>query len=200
MAVSQVEFNPRLPVEWCGWQSDTVTLGRCGWNLAINRQYVDLQMLGNPVAMKIPTRYEIVLSHPSLDVTLMCYDYDLQQVQIAVRMDGLMGGTHAPPIRFQHVMRRTDMVRHTPTLVPFADMAWVQTEPTIADVDTPLYRLPLFKALHDQSQAQELIVEPRDVQSILEELLKMQAPQMREVRQREQKRQVHAQIISVEAA
>jgi hypothetical protein len=86
----------------------------------------------------------------------------------------------------------------------------VDTDPIAVEVaEGELHRLPLFAELFaNRPETQELIVEPEDVQQLLDKIVRLQAPGMREIRARDRKRknsepaikQVHAQIITLKAA
>jgi hypothetical protein len=86
----------------------------------------------------------------------------------------------------------------------------IDTDPLAVEVNEgELHRLPLFAELFaNRPETQELIVEPEDVQQLLDKIVRLQAPGMREIRARDRKRegteaankQVHAQIITLKAA
>jgi hypothetical protein len=69
-----------------------------------------------------------------------------------------------------------------------------------------IHNMPFFKELFAPvPEAQELIIDPQCVQSMLDQILKIQGPMRKEIRARENRResevrQVHAQIVSLKAA
>jgi hypothetical protein len=98
----------------------------------------------------------------------------------------------------------TDMIVHLHSV--FRQMRWIDATPEVIQVEEgSIYRLPLFAEL-EKPRAEELIVEPQDVQALLDKIRVMQSPAQAEIRQRQQRRecetrrQMHAHIITLAAA
>jgi hypothetical protein len=217
-----VQSEP-VPVQLCGFFSNTYLLGREGWKLALDENYMD------------PYATRAVLHHERLELTLFGQLRGGNLLR-TTRMDrGYGGGPNSahfgnnsnferqerawyaavhedtPHIELQRAGGRSTHVLQMPSL---KEMSWRDTQPEFSEVATSseLYRLPLFAELHAaRPDTQELIVEPADVQCLLDQILAAQGPMRREIRTRDKRRdadgsaaaaprQVHAQIVSLHAA
>jgi hypothetical protein len=213
-----------VPVQLCGFFTNTYILGRCGWHIASDDNYRD------------PLARSAVLHHKELGLSLFGRFNGIEQYRrdrmerafgfgagsfrepefrgnfvrqadawYAARDEGLPHiEIHRAAMSNSHVIRMPDM---QPT------MSWRDTVPEYTEgrIDQ-LHRLPLFAQLYEaRPETQELIVEPQDVQALLDQILAAQGPMRREIRARDKRRerdwpddsttsrQVHAQIISLAA-
>ena len=217
--------NEPVPVRLCGFFSNTHVLGMEGWQLASNEDYRD------------PYAARAVLHHEKMQLTLFGQLLGGHKMR-AERNDWLYGGRspsswhhHSEGSNFErqasawhaaryedrpHIDLQSAAVNITKVLqVPsMKDMSWRDTRPEFMEVlsISELHSLPLFAELNAaRPETQELIVEPADVQCLLDQILAAQGPMRREIRARDKRRdadgsaaaaprQVHAQIVSLHAA
>lgn len=190
MAHLWLESNPPLPVHVFGLRSDTHTLGRCGWKLAIQREHAFDSV-------------QVMLHHPASGLTLMA---QIRDFELASRQFRSMNDYGAlPVIVVSHVVIRDQgdfrFVGHHPP-----DMSWRQTDPVAIPLlqETSLFDLPLFREL-DAPAGEQLIVEPATVAELLDQIRRMQAPEQAAIRERQRQREraaphrLHAQILSIAA-
>lgn len=167
-----------------------MTLGRCGWQVAREtdpRNLMDRFMFHHPKAgitatgrLKDPYRWS-------------------RSGNFRQEWDGM-------PIEIEHVasVGNFQFRNFNANLSAFHR---IDTESMAIETEMgELHRLPLFAELFmARPEPQELIVEPQDVQQLLDQILTLQAPAMKDIRARDRKRdqpekkQLHAQIISLAA-
>lgn len=191
MALSWVERNPILDVEFAGLRSDTCTLGRCGWKLAIEagvNHYRDMRL--------------VILHHPFLGVTLTGR---IELPTFAQFRDPQEARQHMPPVRLERCVMKGHGTVYLQGALPKVE--WVETAPTLMEVSrSDLFALPIFAALNaPDPAAEQLIVEPATVSELLDQIRRMQAPEQAAIRERERRRErsttprLHAQILSLAA-
>lgn len=203
MAHSQADILIRqghpIRVEWMGWISDTYRLSRCGWDMATYEDIMNDSM-------------NVVFHNRNLGV---------------VAKGGLRGYRHLHSAMVSDFRYAVDRLENSLINIeymtfdknlfiqsisdPFASFNWVDGEPTDALMNMREWRasdLTLFRKLASPVE-QELIVDPECVQSMLDQILKIQGPMRKEIRARDKRRerdgevqskQIHAQIISLKAA
>lgn len=186
-----LERNPALEVEFAGLRSDTYTLGRCGWRVAI--EDVDYHR---------DTR-RIVLYHPDTGLTFIGHvclprhlEHDFAVTSRASRL---------PPVALQQCAIR-GQGRTVIMQGGWPSLRYVETIPRLETVEyRDLFDLPLFASLNEPA-AEQLIVEPATVSELLDQIRRMQAPEQAAIRERERQRErlapktrLHAQILSIAA-
>lgn len=182
MALSPVKSSPPCEVRFAGWVSDTYTLGRCGWNIAIqeNIMYGELEML---------------LHHQELKISGFATVADNFHT-----MQWRHEGGHGRGPTFTVRNLTADLrVSHRAHL---DDFKWVDHQPSMMMVEEfAIHTLPLFAEL-EKPRAEELIVEPADVSMLLEQIKRMQAPGQKRIRENNQRaeRSIHASIVSFREA
>ena len=213
-----VRQSEPLPVQMAGFFSNTYILGQHGWKLALDEDY------------RNPHSQNAVLYHQAMDLSLHGRVHGMKQMRLAraehadiyryidprspsweSQSDVYMRARYddTPHVDIQCAATRDRRVIRIPDL---NRMSWRDTMPEVVEVDGPteLHRLPLFaQLLAPRPQTQELIVEPADVQSLLDQIMAAQGPMRREIRARDKRRdqpgqdaprQVHAQNVSLHAA
>lgn len=188
MALSLV--NPPCRVVFAGWESDTYSLGRAGWEISIQKSHrpeiygaIDTMLLHFPAAR--------------LNLMATCREFFTRDWRLSGALD-----RDLPVFNVQRAV--TDMIfRHEVGAIPALFSAWANTTP--AFIDTSIYNTPLF--LDKQAPAAEqLIVEPETVAELLDKIRRMQAPEMAAIRERERRREriatptLHAQILTFQRA
>lgn len=211
-----IQQSEPIPVHYAGFYSDTATLGQHGWHLALDEGHTDFYDPMNRRALA-------VLHHRDMDQTLtgellgvgdlhdrrMRRAYEPYSANAELSPRSLFWhaqATSAPRINLSRPKRTQNV------LVAGAGwdkLSWRSTGPMYVEMDQlrELRSLPLFAQLYPDTQ--ELIVEPQDVQQLLDQILSAQGPARKAIRQRELRRereaaapprQVHAQIVSLMAA
>jgi hypothetical protein len=194
MAHSLARQNLPVPVVWSGFESDTYRLGRAGWQVAIEEEQMRMEL-------------RLMMHHPNFGLTA----YGIMRDSFALRdmsIGRFASVDRLPPFVIQMVRAKDHrVVMHEP--LNLADFRRVETVPTVTSWEGRMEDFPLFAELFAPiPEAQELIVDPQDVQAMLDQILKVQAPMRKEIRERDRRRdgreaemrQVHAQIITLKAA
>jgi hypothetical protein len=182
-----------IPVRWAGFESDTYTLGRAGWQIALNESLNTMEL-------------QLVMHHSHFGLSAVGRMRDSYAIRELMMGYGDM--SRLPPFIIQACMAKDGRVQVMEPL-NLADFHRVETVPMIREWVGRFEDMPMFAELFAPiPEAQELIVDPSDVQAMLDLILKAQAPIRKEIRQRDARRerdaepmrQVHAQIISLKAA
>ncbi len=202
MALSQADAFIRqghpIRVEWLGWSSDTYRLSRSGWDLATHENYMNDSM-------------SVVLHNRQLGLIaegdLLGYrGMHMRMVSDFRSAIGMLDNAIIQ-IKYMQIANKTYIQSN---LEPFANFNWVDAEPTDSIMSKREWKVSdvtLFRKLAAPVE-QELIVDPECVQSMLDQILKIQGPMRKDIRARDRKReenevqtkQIHAQIISLKAA
>jgi len=191
MARSLVEQNPPCPVHFAGWSSDTFTLGRHGWDVAYQQDHYRDER-------------ELLLYHKESGTKALAKasgnHFDKR----------VFGYQSYPEFNVVRITTEKMHVRYdVRSLHPFSNMAWVNTEPSMIQIEEhDLMSLPLFQKLH-APVAESLIVEPATVADLLDKIRKMQSPEQAAIRARNRSRDasndgqkpfIHATLISFDKA
>lgn len=189
MAHTWVEQGSPIPVHWAGWESNTYQLGRCGWKVAHEVDHYRL-------------KDRFMFHHPGYGVTAL----GEMREPMRSRHNQYKQNHDVSPISIVRMASKGDFhVRME--MRGFEAFHRIDTETSVIKSSIhELHALPMFASLFDpRPETQELIVEPQDVQQLLDQILKMQSPSMKDIRARDRKRdqperkQFHAQIISLAA-
>lgn len=180
-----------------GWESDTYTLSRHGWDMATNNGYLNDTL-------------EVILHNRQLGVVAGGELHGYRDLAHSLHDRSRYVGDmlkHAV-INMRYLQHKNHLVVRS-TEEPFVNMSWVDMRPshTFVSREYRVDEIGLFKQLATPVE-QELIVDPECVQSMLDQILKLQGPMRKEIRARDQcrdrdepqTRQVHAQIISLRQA
>lgn len=89
-----------------------------------------------------------------------------------------------PVFNVKHIANDIRVVMNEGTLLPDFS-SWAETKPMILEEES-IYKHPLFMD-REASVGQELIVDPDEVQSLLERIKKIQAPEQSDIRKRRSK-------------
>lgn len=185
-----VERSPILPVEFAGFRSDTYTLGRYGWKIAIEQDMREFEHLF------------VIAAHHGLGVSLAGKTNFPPLFMQDIRREA---PSQRPPIQLEKVSVKPGREIMLPGRPP--NMQWVDTRPRLEELELrELHELPLFATL-DAPAGEQLIVDPLTVSEMLDRIREMQSPEMRAIREREnrraredvQKQMIHAQVVSLVA-
>lgn len=176
-----------MEVHFAGFRSDTVTLQRTGWRLAVEEDI-------------IRNTLRLMMHHDQAGLYLVAdevrYDY-MSRGRLGIREE-------RPVFLVRKVARALQSISSN---FDFAKFSPVDAEPCVANVqykrieDFALFGAPLVRT-------EEIIIEPQSVAECLDLIRKMQAPELAEVRRRNLARdrdqpmaqqQFHAQILSLAA-
>lgn len=186
--------NQPVEVLWGAFRSDTFRLGQDGWEIALEQ------------SMRDPRSAELFMKHKAYNM----YAYGKIDNLIPMEMYAHYGGKGA---HAHCIINQVGMLDQLVRTIPNYDLSSfhrVNTTPSfIPNTVCQVRNMPWFsKVFGDQPEAEELIVDPECVQSMLDQILRLQGPMRKEIRARDAKRdrdepnpiQVHARIISLKAA
>jgi hypothetical protein len=175
--------NPPCRVLFAGWESDTYSLGRAGWKIALEE---------HPNHHSFTREFRMILNYPEADLHAVATAH-------ARDADDYRRHPNAPTPIFQvRQMFSRAMVRFIePVLV---SPQWVNTVPHMMEMSEIEWKQqPLFQQVNTPV-AEELIVEPATVAELLDQIRHMQAPEQAAIRARQRRNadvpQMHASIIS----
>jgi hypothetical protein len=193
--MARLLVNPRSEVRFDGWRSDTFTLGQRGWRISIqeNIEYGRFEMMlehqGTNLIMHAQSKIHPMREHQARSASQWYNEMHHGRDEF----DG-------PPFDVIRVFAMNPNLKVFHEMPVFFD--WSETRPRSVEVDLQSYNpfeFPIFQR-KGQPEAQELIVEPKDVLQLLEQIKQMQAPEQADIRRRNRQREavplVHASILS----
>ncbi len=180
-------------VRWLGWQSNTVTLQRAGWQLAVNHD---------------PCRFAYQLSayHPDAGLVMTSRFLDAAHVNEHALRRNPFGHTgrlgERPCFDMDHVMRRGDVLRTYGHIEPTQWMAF-DARPAITECTELSFEdaTSFFRPIAVPEE-KELIVGPQTVDEALRLILELQKGDQARLREKARQgaaRTVHAQLVSLAA-
>lgn len=148
--------NAPVPVYFAGWQSDTATLGRHGWEMAVSQDQMMFRMM-------------VMFYHPGLRLSGITRDgFDM-------KMDGPITIHQVAPAEHITVQLRGEM-----------DMSWVDTQPSYEQRTGTMADLELFnlKPMHDAPTVPTVFIEEANMEAVdhLQAILDGQKDKQRELR------------------
>lgn len=165
MQYNKVIKNPIMEVYWAGWRSDTLTLQRNGWQLAVD---------DDPLRRKL----RIALHHPAMTLYGVT-DFIQYELIEGKAFPPLMIGHMAPSIRFETI--RSAMFKYDESFMPF------DAVPQYSDVEVrSIEDMKIFRPL---VAIQEIVVESQNVDELLGKILSMQSPRQAELREKARREQ-----------
>lgn len=180
--------NPIIYFEWAGWETDSRKLQRVGWDISVEQDVTFSRI-----------RFALRLRHSEGEQVQALSDYMYFDYMAHAYAEGMHTILRNMKVQVS-VVNRIELHLHSTT-----------PPGTFEPVDAiPTYTEEKIKSLDDfkifQSKAPtEILVEPDNVNQMLDMILSKQSPRQRELREkffREQKIQqqiVHAKILSVVA-
>ncbi len=192
MALSSSDFGHRLlsppsEVVWQGWTSRTDMLQRAGWQIAVER-------------FEYGHETRLLLTHRNMGVHAITAPIPIRDIERASLGTYVTSGRPLPCFYVQQMGFdfRVQLYENNFNFVEVDMHPQYAVEP-IREFDvSAFFAVPLVRT-------EEIIVEPQDVASMLEQIRRMQSPQMAEIRERERRRDrsevsereiFHAQILS----
>jgi hypothetical protein len=189
MALLQV--NPPCPVYFAGWETTTVALGRSGWKISLEDDIYREEK-------------RLLLYHPASNLKMLAISKEYYRYMERDRFndfrDKYEQRWNGPD--FTVIQAASDIMFRVsdPGLMPTFN-AWADTRPTMMEFsmhEMRLSELPLFTAL-EKPPAKELIVEPQEVATLLEQIIRLQSPAQASIRAKQRQERVptmHATILS----
>lgn len=170
-----------IKVIWAGWQSDTYTLQRCGWQLSAQENVFDRGII-------------LAIKHPSLRVHGYSDMLDFNHRVMGERSHDVR--KYLERRQFIFNMQLAEQVQ-----------LHVMGEPHFKGVDaTPTYTESKIKSLEDLAYFQampkpesDIILPPPSFDEILQMALDHQAPKQKELREKARRTMGHGMILRVAA-
>lgn len=197
MALLPVEHSIRAVVEFAGFSSDTFTLQRNGWKIAVEELWHDESST-------------IVIKHEAAGVVGYgrCRDFRSRLRHARESTIGYYSFAEAEPPPITYTIERLSqglIVRGENIVSGFAGMGLIDATPSCIMLDEfDLFNLPAFKSAIAQPTKEDLIVDPADVSAMLEMIRNQQAPIQAEIRERARRREIipiqHATIFTLPQA
>lgn len=185
MARLSVEHSVRARVRLQGFESDTYTLQRCGWQIAVQQMSPDYYGTED---------CEMVIKHDKLGITAIgvCRDFYRRVMNGRFEpMFGSMASRDRDDMCFEmtrcadHLYARGNNIVHHYSAFELIDA----TPNRIIVEDYDLATLPAFAPM-DRPVGEELIVDPMDVAQLLDLIRRKQEPSQAEIRERTRKREI----------
>lgn len=191
MALSPVEHSIRAEVVFAGFTSDTYTLFRHGWVIAVqddNYGETSTMVLKNEalgaVAYARCMDYRRTLAHSRH--SLFQQEYMLNHHPLTYRVEQMGKGVVMRGVNIVSNMEGFSIIDPTPKML------------MVEEYD--LFNLPAFAKMNAPTPAEELIVDPKDVSAMLDMIRNAQSPKQADIRERARRREVvplqHATIFT----
>jgi len=176
--------SPMVKVLWAGWESDTFTLQRAGWQISAEQDISSM-------------RFRLAIKHPNFRIyglgDLMDYG------EYAEFKDNVY--RQYPPVHIKYMASRMDIHVYD----NLSNMNPIDCEPQFNIKETQVKSIEDFMIFRPINKANEIIVPDFQVRELLDLILKKQDPKQAEIRENKRKewrkftRQVNdAETISVE--
>lgn len=178
--------NPDCDIYFRGWESSTAKLGREGWSVSFEEDY-------------IRDEKRVVLYDPKTNLKMYGMSRGYREgVQQSLYTREYMTRGYPTEFHITHASNELVMQIHE-SIFPRFD-AWSDTRTRLVKHETMYLKdIKLFQELA-KPVAQELIVEPQEVSELLERIMRMQSPGQAEIRAKNKVPTVHASIMSFERA
>lgn len=188
-------INPIIKLNWLGWHTDTLTLQNNNWIIAIEKdvRYQSIRFIIKHKEFRISGFSAMIKYSEFNEISAGVYLRDIMiPIQYLATNELRIYVTNFDPSRFQVIDAEPQMID------------------TIDYIDYDLNGLDIFRSISESSleATKEILVEPENVDRLLDKILEMQSPQQKEIRQRYlkdkkivnyQAKQVYAQIMSIAA-
>jgi len=185
----QTVISRPVKVLWAGWETDTVRLQQAGWQLSAEEQVAE-------ETLRIAMRHnDLQLYGVTAPVNLNYFPGDFGR-DLDYRYKTI------PPLMVQYMSNKIVVN----VMDNFSNFSPIDAYPQVATIeaknieDFKIFATPLVRT-------EEIIVEPQTVDTLMKQILEMQAPNQMEIRDRNRKREYregeeiprqnfHAQILS----
>lgn len=174
-------------VHWAGFRSDTLTLQKQGWQIAVDEDVAS-------------GRVRLLLKHSGLKLHALTHETEFMY------RDRMYGSYNRPPEFHVVAAAETFRTQHIGN-IDFAKFREIDATPQY--IDSEIKSLEDFRIFAPRASEtitkEDIIVEPETVQSMLERIREMQEPEQARLREKQRRalaageevRHVHAQVISL---
>lgn len=169
MTMNQMIYSEPVKVVWAGWESDTLTLQRCGWRISADES-------------QYGSRVGIAIHHKELDTygvsDMMDFDYMRRRIgqynsmQEMLRMQPLVFGMQMAQQVQVHMM-----MQESPRYMP-VDATPMRMEESLENLED----LALFHSMPKPEK--DIILPPPSFDEIMQLALEHQAPKQKELREK----------------
>jgi hypothetical protein len=179
-----------MDILWAGWRSTTPEMQAHGWEFAVERDVYD-------------QAYNVLMRHREGGWTGMGRAFIAELMDASYRYRSPMRSN--PTIQVQRMAGTDRMISMYVQTLPVFARVDMQPELALTSRETTIDELGIFKPW--APKAQEIIVEPATVASLLEQIKRAQVGDLAEIRERNRKRELRdqhservvAQVISLAA-
>lgn len=175
----QLLKNPPIKVRMLGWESDTFTLSRNGWEIAVDEQ---------PEVPRYGIRFIFKHSHFGyLYAHIKEFDYNRRLPNSIDDHPGMPPEFCYDDLIIETIGPRNDLKEITATgRVGFQDFKLIKAEPVYTDISFQEFSIKdacLFNT--KEKPKHQLIVNPNSVPDLLKQIRKIQEPKIMEIRKAE---------------
>ena len=173
--------SPIVKLFWAGWESNTLALQRAGWNLAVEEDMATF-------------RVRIALRHPDLRLYGVSAAIDYYGLDSQRRLS--MAGPQDLVIPIQHMASKMEI--HC--MDNLSNFHAIDAEPSfITNAPRSIEDYKIFRSIRQAEQ--QIIVPQHSVPELLEQILKMQDPKQKEIREnrRREIRKFMREAVNIEA-
>ncbi len=161
--------NMPVKIRMAGWEADTHTLQRCGWQVAVEEMRMEQYMRDS---------LRIALKHPKLKLYCLTNTVDVDLMNRQVRRE-LMGSEIVLDV--EHIACDINVV-NIPT--DFAHFRPINAEPVVEKIHTMEHRsIESFKIFKPLPEEKEIIVPKESVNELLQKIQSLQEPYQEEMRE-----------------
>jgi hypothetical protein len=191
MARLPVEHSVRAEVRFAGFTSDTYTLQRNGWQIAVEEDFHNYC-----------EESTMALRNDKLGVVAYGRCRDYRRMLLNSRERRFASDYESYPLTYViEQMGRGVILRTENPSLHMRSFSLIDATPNVMMMEEyDLYNLPAFAKAEAPHKAEELIVDPADVSAMLDMIRKQQAPTQREIRERVRRRELipvqHATILT----
>lgn len=164
-------LNPVLKMHWAGWESDTLTLQRAGWQLSANQ---DVEMSAIYFAIK----------HPVLKLYGIS-DRIMREYLYYEQPSAYFNGKQYPDIPITIRSMASDIQVHT-MVDNISNFKPVDAKPVFVDMEIKsLEDFKIFAPINIPKH--KILIDPNDTQRMLARILELQSPKQAEIREKRNK-------------
>lgn len=165
-------ISPPMKVRFLGWTSDTYTLQRFGWSVSVLENVIYNSMY-------------IAIKHDGLKIYGVSDMYSMDYQMLRHSRDGGYGELRDMEVNFSNLASKYTVMVHGNN-IDFNKFSPIDAEPQMINFEPKsLEDLCVFKKVVHKEE--EIIVDPKSVSELMEQIVKMQDPKQAEIRERRRK-------------
>lgn len=165
MARYNVIKNPIMKVYWAGWESTTLALQRGGWQLSVEEDVYNCS-------------FRLALYHPGLRFSALSARIDFHHMEYFHGQQAMFGD-RLPPVPIERLAcdMRVSVMENSFNFQP------VDATPQFMTMAEPK-NITDFHIFRHLDAVKEIIIEPKNVDELMDKILSMQSPKQAELRQK----------------